>query len=642
MKFLSLIVSFFSNLGRRKRRTVSKTKAAEPKAPDAMSFFRSGIQNYSSTRYNAAIGDFTQAISIRGNFHQAFYNRGLSRLKIDDNQGANIDFSKAIEIHPVYAKAYMNRGIAKNRLGDPEGAQEDFLKSVEIEPKLYPLFTVRKIKVTKPKQAEGEGVQPEELKSAGQRNESSKALPAEEAEESQIPGAEYVNEEEGFMKPLAFESEKDEFSSLTPVEEEESEASAEQVDSDNEEEDASEGNMFEEQIPEDEFTEKSTDVQENEGENGISGTENSEEENGISGTDDAEEDEDDFSKMLSMEIEKELLQELPGITDEKKTDDYSEASLQDEKKDSLSLENLPSAANETKDESIEKAVAQDEVILAEDGPGNNQAKAEDIPGKDKEGLTAENVTKPGNPEKGGSSLDLTEPEDSAEEIRMPLQDSEDIFDESELTEYIEEEEEQQARIEVEASDDETPEERANNAADALDPGIFEQGATIELPEQSEIKRILAETLPDSRLNYARGFFYRAKLKQDAGDLTGAVLDYTNAIEFHPKFSQAYLQRGISASELNELEDAIADYSKSIEYSHRNPAAYYNRALVNQKSGKNREALADFTKAIIFEPRNPQLYLLRGMLRYEMGQMRSAFSDWSRADILGSKQAREML
>ncbi|HEX2962726.1 MAG TPA: hypothetical protein VHO43_13090, partial [Ignavibacteriales bacterium] len=47
-------------------------------------------------------------------------------------------------------------------------------------------------------------------------------------------------------------------------------------------------------------------------------------------------------------------------------------------------------------------------------------------------------------------------------------------------------------------------------------------------------------------------------------------------------------------------------------------------------------------AIIFEPRNPQLYLLRGMLRYEMGQMRSAFSDWSRADILGSKQAREML
>lgn len=563
MKLLNLIVSFFSNLGRRKRRIVSKGKTDAPKAPDAVSFFRSGIQNYSSTRYHAAIGDFTQAIAIRSNFHQAFYNRGLSRLKIEDNQGANLDFSKAIEIHPVYAKAYMNRGIAKNRLGDPEGAQEDFLKSVEIDPKLYPLFTVRKIKVVKTKQAGGEDAAPEKPKSAVLKNESFKAPPSDEAEERQLQGAENEIEEEGFMKPLAFESEKDEFSSLTPVEEEESEASSEKCDSGDEEEDASKENVFEEQASE-----------------------------------------DDFSKLMSMEIEKELLQELTGITDEKKAEDYSKGR-----------------------------------------PVNNQAKGEDAPGKDKTGFKAEEITRPEKQEKGGNKYDPAEPGDSDEEINMLLQYSEDIFDESELAKYIDKAEETSEKLAgsvAEASDDEIPEGRENNAADAFDPAIFEQGATFELPEQNKIKRIITETLPDSRLNYARGFFYRAKLKQDAGDLAGAVLDYTNAIEFHPKFSQAYLQRGITASELNELADAIADYSKSIEYSHRNPVAYYNRALANQKSGKNREALADFTKAIIFEPRNPQLYLLRGMLRHEMGQTRSAFSDWVRADLLGSKQARELL
>ena len=56
----------------------------------------------------------------------AYYNRGLSKSKIGDNQGAIDDYSKAIQINPQYIKAYFNRGNCKSKLGDKEGAISDY------------------------------------------------------------------------------------------------------------------------------------------------------------------------------------------------------------------------------------------------------------------------------------------------------------------------------------------------------------------------------------------------------------------------------------------------------------------------------------------------------------------------------------
>ncbi|HEX2865927.1 MAG TPA: hypothetical protein VHO03_02740 [Ignavibacteriales bacterium] len=581
MDFLDLIFSLFGKRPDRKGQTASKRPSAIKKTPavqktsevkkssGAADFYRSGIQKFNSNEFNAAIGDFSQAVSLRRNFHQAYYNRGLSRLKIDDNNGAVLDFSSAIEIQPVYAKAYLNRGIAKNRLGDADGAQQDFLKSVEIDPQLYPLFTVRKVKINN--ETRKEDVHPEKPESAGLKEESLNTVSHEEAEEQR----DMINdsEEDGFMNPLTIESEKEEYSSLAQASEGnlESKAAAQ----DNAE------SVMEDLTAEYKFDEPASEVESDN--NSSQEEENTEdEEKGIS-SDDVHADEDP---------------------------------------------------------------AQEAVIFIEEELKSNSPKEETV---SEQGITksssTENPSHPEQAEKGPVKLSEAEYGESIEEIIKLFEDGEETGEEHDLSEYIEEEEsrsEEKIISEAEMSNEELQEESVMRDSGILESGVKEREFRIELPEQNEIKRILHECLPDARINYARGYYYRAKQKYDSGDKAGAVQDYSNAIEFYSKFSQAYLQRGNVHSELDEVDEAISDYSKSIEYSKRNPLAYYNRALANQKAGKDREALADFTKAIIFEPRNPQLYLLRGMLRHEMGQLRSAFSDWSKAEILGSKQAGEML
>lgn len=577
MYFLDLIMSLLRKwFGRKKetasnRRTVTKIKTVSKKytvvqkPSDAASYYRSGIQKFNLTEYQAAIGDFSQAISLRNNFHQAFYNRGLSRLKIDDNNGAVLDFSTAIEIHPVYAKAYLNRGIAKNRLGDPEGAQQDFLKSVEIDPQLYPFFTVKKVKANNNDQAQKKDAPSEKPERTEKSKEYLKEVSSDDAENKRVLKAE--NEEEGFMKPLVIESEKDEYSSLRPVSEKDEALTASQVELPNENTAA---------------------------------------------------DEDNFKASLP--------DEKSEIEDLKKHGSASDEIKDDSEGNALSHKIEP--VNEKELQSITNKFRQ-----AETATDKNKTKVSSIENTSRQ--AEKNPVKPGTKEY----------EKNVKEILKLFQPGEDPDEDNDLPELMavpEAPPEKKLRSAAEAPNDTPQDERLSRNPEAIDLDLSGHDVTVELPDQNEIKRILAESLPESRITYARGFYYRAKSKYEAGDKAGAIQDYSNAIEFYHKFSHAYLQRGIVRSELNKIAEAISDYSKAIEHNHKNPLAYYNRAMANQKYGKDREALVDFTKAILFDPRNPQLYLLRGILRFEMGQTRPAFSDWSRADILGSVQAREML
>ncbi|MGE5432929.1 MAG: tetratricopeptide repeat protein [Syntrophomonadaceae bacterium] len=643
MKFLDWIVSLLSNKPRSRRKsTVPKVHIAVPeiteKKTDAMSCFKSGIRNFSSAEYNAAMEDFSQAISIRKNFHQAFYNRGLTRLKIDDNQGANLDFTRAIEIHPVYAKAYLNRGIAKNRLGDPEGAQEDFNKSVKIDPALYPLFTVRKIQTETTEQIINSDAPAGKQENAGNRDESQRTDAPEEPESAGPLNSEIVSDAEDFMKALVLESLKDEFSSQSPLPEAEEVIISPSIQ-------VTEENDFDNRAPEsseetntEEYSFQELTSEEEQDELPAAGAAAPEEEEitkGKSAGDDTAEEEAGGNKGK----EPVLYDEIPDLPksfivtydDENEKDDYSKNYVQEEAEKAGSDKYIPSAPIEVENEaaglqSLKPKPLESEII--QDNYKKNTAVI-DTPDED-------------HPEDDLKKYNFSETGMSDEEIHQIFLTGEDFDEEeeSQLSSDIPEPPkavEKQSRRAAKTPNDPAEEARMLSEIDKADPDF-----TVELPEQSEVKRILAESLPETRLNYARGFYSRAEQKLQEGDKAGAMLDFSNAIEFYPKFSQAYLQRGNIEAELNELTDAIADYSKAIEYHHKNPAAYYKRAMANQKSENNREALADFTKAILFEPRNPKLYLFRGILRYKMGQARAAFSDWSRAELLGSPQARELL
>lgn len=666
VEFLNLISSLLSKLLPEKKRRTAAVYKTVSKPADEVSYYRSGIEKYNSAQYQGAIEDFSKAVSIRGNFHQAFCNRGLTKLKIEDNYGADLDFSRAIEIHPKYAKAYLNRGVAKKKLGDPEGAKQDFIKAVKIDPKLYSFFKVKKKKAGKNS--------PQDVPDGTLLNEGEKfcfdsefiktALP-EELEYRKIPGPDASNEEDGFMKPLAFESEDDGFIMRNPLPDEKDDiipSRFERVQSDKDAEEAfgTSEFKFQEFTPEDELNGTPSGI--------ITPSEAMEEEEKpySAGTTDtgAEEPLGSFTRPLEQTPETESADYEPQKTfaaSDEKPDDVltgKPAQLKNIEDDFEDLLRVPlQAENENEEDEdfgkynpIDKdaGLIEEEQSLLKKSSGQKQAFDETDADDYKARLEKlRNFSETYNPMDDLKKYNLAETADEEdgnagddEIISVSVSDEEIAAAENEMSQETSESgksPENKSRRKPRISNIPSTEERIKRKTE-----LSEQDIIVDLPERDDIQRVLANTIPEQRIQYARGFYYRAKSKLKDGDKEGAMQDLSSAIEFYPKFSQAFLQRGKILAELNELQNAIDDYSRAIEYNHRNPAAYFQRALSNQKSGKNREALADFTKAILFEPRNPQLYLFRGMLRYRMGQSRAAFDDWGRAEMFGLTQARELL
>ncbi len=80
-----------------------------------------------------AIADFTSAIYLDPNLWQAFNNRGLEKMLLENYSDAIKDFSKTIEIKPNYANAHFYRGWSKDLLGDYQGAINDLNKAIYLD-----------------------------------------------------------------------------------------------------------------------------------------------------------------------------------------------------------------------------------------------------------------------------------------------------------------------------------------------------------------------------------------------------------------------------------------------------------------------------------------------------------------------------
>ena len=92
------------------------------------------------------------------------------------------------------------------------------------------------------------------------------------------------------------------------------------------------------------------------------------------------------------------------------------------------------------------------------------------------------------------------------------------------------------------------------------------------------------------------YFNSGDQKDEAKDYSGAIADYTKAIEINPNYAKAYNNRGISKKNLKDYYGAIADYTKAIEINPNFADAYYNRGITKEYLGDLNGACADLKKA----------------------------------------------
>jgi tetratricopeptide (TPR) repeat protein len=126
--------------------------------------------------------------------------------------------------------------------------------------------------------------------------------------------------------------------------------------------------------------------------------------------------------------------------------------------------------------------------------------------------------------------------------------------------------------------------------------------------------------------HSRGYAQNTKRNYDA-----AIKDYTKAIEYNPRYTEALLDRGIAYGASENYDAAIADYTTIIDELHQgSAAALLNRGLAYRAKRNTDNAITDYTEAIRLDGRNIEAYLSRGNAYRAKGDNDRAITDYSKA------------
>ncbi len=129
---------------------------------------------------------------------------------------------------------------------------------------------------------------------------------------------------------------------------------------------------------------------------------------------------------------------------------------------------------------------------------------------------------------------------------------------------------------------------------------------------------------------SKGFLRRGTWRRDAGDVEGAIEDFTKAIELDPGNSAALALRGASRYVRGELEAAAADLRRATEVDPENPFSYHVAGQVRCQTGDYQGAVVDLSRAIEKGGTAAEIYALRGTARAGLGDAGGALADLDRA------------
>ncbi len=141
----------------------------------------------------------------------------------------------------------------------------------------------------------------------------------------------------------------------------------------------------------------------------------------------------------------------------------------------------------------------------------------------------------------------------------------------------------------------------NDYKDFLDNGIYD----IQCGKYADAIEKINQSL-DMKKDWEIPYFYRAVAHQALENFDDAILDYTKALEFNPKMTDAYYNRAkilLSRKDIEnpDLNRAISDLEKSLELDPNFVQALYAMAAALKKVEKYNEALSYLDRAIELEP-----------------------------------------
>ncbi|MGA9383224.1 MAG: tetratricopeptide repeat protein, partial [Phormidium sp.] len=120
-----------------KEAIVCYDKALEIKPDFHEAWYNRGVTLGNLGRYSEAIDYFDKALEIKPDFHEAWNNRGVTLGNLGRYSEAIDSYDKALEIKLDYHEAWNNRGNALNNLGRYSEAINSFDKALEFKPDFH-------------------------------------------------------------------------------------------------------------------------------------------------------------------------------------------------------------------------------------------------------------------------------------------------------------------------------------------------------------------------------------------------------------------------------------------------------------------------------------------------------------------------
>ena len=145
-------------------------------------------------------------------------------------------------------------------------------------------------------------------------------------------------------------------------------------------------------------------------------------------------------------------------------------------------------------------------------------------------------------------------------------------------------------------------------------------------------------------NASLRYIDEAELPQNKGRrealLKTALVHLDKAIEIHPTFVSARVNRGLALLKLDRLDEAEREWLRARELSATDPmvqrnlralaGAYFNKGLDEGVERRFEPALVWFEKALVFDPDNPAIWTNIGKSRFWLKQYDGAREAWLRA------------
>jgi tetratricopeptide (TPR) repeat protein len=127
-----------------------------------------------------------------------------------------------------------------------------------------------------------------------------------------------------------------------------------------------------------------------------------------------------------------------------------------------------------------------------------------------------------------------------------------------------------------------------------------------------------------------------------GDYSGAIEDYSLALEINPELVIALNNRGYARYFTEDKEGALLDFNAAITSGTQLASAKLNKASLLAEQGQLVPALSLLDLTLQEHPDEALLYLNRGLVRELTGDLDGACEDWHRAIELGAKEASEFI